>query len=332
MRLNNKIIWLFVSGGLILSIVYLPGLNDFLRLWEHLKWEYLLPFLVMVLLTIMLLGYRWWLILDKVIPFWKDQAISVISLGGNMVLPARGGDLLKAYQTHRLSTTKGHMVLARLLLEKIVDLGIIILLGCSAFLIIGVNDGNIVYIWLSLDTIFCLLIFLGMLRFRHRLVMRLIRKSFNILRLRLVYERYIEHFLHEIYQALKNKSLIKPLLLTLFLWLVVYSLTYQICAVMVGLSLTFPETYILLMAGAMGLAIPAVPSGLGTFHIAITSGCLLLGKSFSEGILLGLVIHACNFVGFLSLAGVAYVMTDFRHPSIDRKALTCNSSHKLGDS
>lgn len=121
----NQILWLCLSGGLILAIVYIADPDDFFRLWAHLKWGYLVPFIGMVILTTMLLGCRWWLMLDKVIPFWKALAISIISLGANMVLPARGGDLLKAYQTHRLSTIKGHRLLARLLLEIIVDLGII---------------------------------------------------------------------------------------------------------------------------------------------------------------------------------------------------------------
>jgi hypothetical protein len=65
------------------------------------------------------------------------------------------------------------------------------------------------------------------------------------------------------------------------------------------------DAMVLLFAAALGLAIPAAPSGLGTFHAAIVSAFAILGRSPAEGLVLAVAIHGIFFVGLCVIGAVA---------------------------
>ncbi len=75
---------------------------------------------------------------------------------------------------------------------------------------------------------------------------------------------------------------------------------------MVGIPLGYLESLILVFAGALGLALPAAPSGLGTFHVSILSGFVLLGRDPAEGLAIAVAIHGAFFIALLIPGAVAY--------------------------
>ena len=87
----------------------------------------------------------------------------------------------------------------------------------------------------------------------------------------------------------------------------VYATAYMIVSHMVDVPLTYLEALVLLLAAAVGLAIPAAPSGLGTFHAAVASGFVLLGRPLSEGVLVATAIHASFFFAYLIPAAIIYL-------------------------
>ena len=62
---------------------------------------------------------------------------------------------------------------------------------------------------------------------------------------------------------------------------------------------------VLLFAAALGLAIPAAPSGIGTFHAAVVSAFVLLGRPASEGLVVAVAIHGVFFIGYCASGAVA---------------------------
>ena len=97
------------------------------------------------------------------------------------------------------------------------------------------------------------------------------------------------------------------LIQTAFIWMVLYVLAYLAVAKFVGIHLTLADTMVLLCAGALGVAIPAAPSGLGTFHAAIISAFRILDRPVAEGLVLAVAIHGVFFVGFCIIGAVALV-------------------------
>src|SRR4029450_11196858 len=97
-----------------------------------------------------------------------------------------------------------------------------------------------------------------------------------------------------------------PALLTMALWLVAYSMSYILDAGFVGVNLSYAASLLLLFAGALGLMVPAAPSGIGTFHASVVSAFLLLERSASEGLLVATVIHLLFFVAYVAPAALLY--------------------------
>lgn len=57
-------------------------------------------FAIMAFAIILIYGYRWRLLLDRQIQHKTSLVASTLCLGGNMFLPARGGDLLRVHYSH----------------------------------------------------------------------------------------------------------------------------------------------------------------------------------------------------------------------------------------
>jgi hypothetical protein len=84
-----------------------------------------------------------------------------------------------------------------------------------------------------------------------------------------------------------------------------YVSAYLAIAAFVGIPLSAADAMVLLFAAALGLAIPAAPSGIGTFHAAIVSAFALLGRPPSEGLVLAVAIHGVFLVSFCLIGALA---------------------------
>ena len=62
---------------------------------------------------------------------------------------------------------------------------------------------------------------------------------------------------------------------------------------------------VLLFAAALGMAIPGAPSGIGTFHAAVVSAFVVLGRPASEGLVLAVAAHGVFFIGYCASAALA---------------------------
>ena len=95
---------------------------------------------------------------------------------------------------------------------------------------------------------------------------------------------------------------------TAVIWLVLYVVAYLAIAQLVGMSLSIAEAMVLLFAASLGLAIPAAPSGIGTFHAAVVSAFVLLGRPASEGLVLAVAVHGIFFIGYCASGAVALMI------------------------
>jgi uncharacterized membrane protein YbhN (UPF0104 family) len=134
----------------------------------------------------------------------------------------------------------------------------------------------------------------------------------RVLRIRPRLYRHLFRPLHHLQQLTSPGRVAVLLIQTAFIWMVLYVLAYLAVAKMVGIQLTVADTMVLLCAGALGVAIPAAPSGLGTFHAAIVSAFLILGRPVAEGLVLAVAIHGVFFVGLCAIGAVALVFATHR--------------------
>jgi uncharacterized membrane protein YbhN (UPF0104 family) len=313
--------FLLPFGVSLLFVVFLLQAFDWRQSLEILHMDMssrrLMGFVLMAFLIVWIYGYRWNLLLDGRLSGKSYLIASLLCIGGNMFLPARGGDLLRVHYSHIEGHISHAVALSRLIIEKIIDLITIIMAGALAVFLLsrskeGVNnyliDAAMVTVAVTVLGVISIKYFSDLLLKCMRRVLRFIKKSESL-------ERHITHLIKDAAQRLTFSLTVRPGVLTLAMWLAVYAPSYMLIAHMVGVSLDYREALVVLFAAALGLMIPAAPSGIGTFHASVVSAFLFLGRPATEGLLVGTAIHLLYLIVYALPAAVMYGSWHFKRKS-----------------
>lgn len=247
-------------------------------------------------------GYRWRLLLDRKLHHRTSLIASVLCLGGNMFLPARGGDLLRVHYSHVVAKMPHAEVLSKLFVEKAIDLVTIAAVGVLASTSLHEPSISAHPSILTIFTVSALTMALGavvMIKYFGEPLLRCLQPVFKFAGKTAFFERHVTHLVRDASRSLTLPTMFLPGILTLAMWLSVYALSYVLAARFVGITLSYQESLLVLFAGALGLMLPAAPSGIGTFHASVVSAFIFLGRSPAEGLLVATAIHLLFFVAYV---------------------------------
>lgn len=309
--------------GLLISavLIFLMARNFDSKDWATLTKQTpsvgdLLEFIILAWMIMFAYGYRWQLILSRRITISQSVMLCLMSVGGNNFLPARGGDIYRIYKTRKIASMPAFSVISCSLIEKTLELFVIFFIGCVACFYLIKDDNSHLFRLLVFIMLLCAVSGLGlvyMLRYYPDPIVSLGNRIAKKLGKATYYEEQVARQIREFRHTLRLDRLLRPALITVVLWLSLCAWSYMLAASCVGIQLSYPESLWLLFAGALGLMLPAAPSGLGTFHAAIVSGYVVLGRDASEGMLLAIAIHLL----FLTVYGIpALVIYLFGHDKI----------------
>lgn len=226
-----------------------------------------------------------------------------------MFLPARGGDLLRVHYSHAVAKMPHAEVLSRLFIEKVIDLVTIAVVGvlASTFLTgLSISANSSILVMFTLSALTAVLLAVIVLKYFCDSVLRWLHPIFKLIGKAAFLDRHVTHLVRDASQRLTASTMLLPGALTLIMWLSVYAPSYIFAARLVGVSLSYQESLLVLFAGALGLMLPAAPSGVGTFHSSVVSAFLLLGRSPAEGLLAGTAIHFLFFIAYALPAAFLY--------------------------
>lgn len=241
----------------------------------------------------------------KALTIKRSVIVTAMGLGGNQILPLRGGDALRVVLSARGSQAPSfHVGVSALAMEKVFDLIAVAAFGLASTAAVlapaSESQLNVMPVAISILTLAAA----ALLTARSGLLIKAFRYVARLVQLPSRLYRHLLRPLHHLQQSATPGRVVLLLIETAVIWLVLYVLAYLIIAQLVGMSLGVADAMVLLFAAALGLAIPAAPSGIGTFHAAIVSAFVLLGKPASEGLVLAVAIHGVFFIGFCA-SGVA---------------------------
>jgi glycosyltransferase 2 family protein len=254
----------------------------------------LLLFVVAVAGMALVFGYRWRLLVGPALTFEAAMVGSLLCLGGNMLLPARGGDLIRAQHSRNATGKPYSEIFSKVIVEKVIDLGSIVAIGTAA-LLLRYDATTSRYLDLLLAVLATAMLGLSCvvigLRYFRGPAIKALRAVATAVRLRPFTEAHIIPLLGDAGASFSVSNLAWPILVTLAMWLLLYAPSYMAVGAFVGVNMDYTEALFVLFAGAIGLMIPAAPSGIGTFHTSIVSAFVFLGRPASEGLLLATAIH-----------------------------------------
>jgi glycosyltransferase 2 family protein len=224
----------------------------------------------------------------------------VLSLGLNLVIPARMSELLKAtyIRDHAgVSLSKG---LAGLVLERAADMVIVATLALFAL----VNYYN----WQGLLSILIVtaaltMVILALVRWPE-LVLRLIRI--------LPYSRFVD-FLEQVYlhfvETAKARAFGQALLLGVVAWSLSYLSIFVFLELAGSIAVGYSGALLVFVMTTLGGAIPALPGGLGTYEAAAVLALRSLGYGFDEALILAVMMHVSQVILPFVLA-MLFMMTE----------------------
>ncbi len=250
----------------------------------------------------------------------------------NNVLPARAGDLVRAYALGNRENIAKSMVLGTVVVERIIDLMITLILLGAAFLFIPLPDWSInVGIGLSMLSLAALAFLIALNLVGKRLlqgVLRLLRflPQGTLQRM----EGLGEGFIRGVDPLRDMPRVLRFLSLSALIWLLEVSITY-LTACAFDLPLGFAEALFVLLIIAIGTAIPSAPGFIGTYEFFGISALSLLGIVGGDALGFLLVLHAVTFLG-TSLVGAACLVwqSSGRIPSVDPIEATSGGGLSVG--
>jgi len=296
-----------VSVVVCIALLSTVDLSEFRSMAQRLDWNWLPVVVACILGIIGVFGIRWWFLAGGRLGLRRALTTTAVGLAGNQILPARGGDILRIVIAARQGDMTPHRSVSAMLVEKVLDLAAVAVIGLGAGIVVIGNQGNSALRSTALATAGLVLAasIATLVLARAGWLTSLTRRLARLVRLPSKFYRHAYRPIYHLAQGAGARALFVPTFLTLLMWTTIYSGFYRAAAAWIGTPLSFVESEVLIFAAALGLAVPAAPSGIGTFHAAIVSGFVLLGRTAAEGIVLAVVLHAAFVIGSVLVGLIA---------------------------
>ena len=250
--------------------------------------------------------------IDKNITLHHLFSSTMIGYFGNGILFFRLGEVLKAYsisQNNRISASESFGVI---MLERMLDALTVLILLFISLIWLPTENSTINY-WISTFTIITILFILSIIVLSNvsweKFIMLL---SFINERTRITLLGVIEKVFDGI-NTIKNTNHVKGILFsTILMWICYYFMTMWLlesCQIYLSPS----GAFVMLVIGAIIIAVPALPGGLGTYEAGITYTMMLLYfLDKDEALTYAIVSHASNYISFLSLGSIYFIISGLR--------------------
>lgn len=296
-----------VSAGAIGTLLAIVSPRDLADAFSVFNGAYLAPFILTVVLMITCFGYRWHILLSRRISLGLAVKAMLINMGGNMVLPARGGDLLRIHFSRAEGGLPVAVMLGALFTEKVADLLAICFIGALGAALLGLADIAHKTLFASATAVFAIVAGTAIfIRTRNSLVQRAVKWALCRMHRESFFHAQASPLIAELGATMGLRAFSRTMAVTLVLWLGIYAVSYLGIAGLVGVRLSYPEALVVLWASGLGLMIPAAPSGLGVYHATVVSAFYFLGRPLAQGLVLGTALHISFFVALVVPMGLLY--------------------------
>ncbi|MCP4219181.1 MAG: flippase-like domain-containing protein [bacterium] len=309
------------------TLKYLLGfLVTALALWlsfRNLDWDvlrksvsqinvlWILLALVNTLFSVYLMGWRWQILLKSKahIPLTDIFRFNIISQYLNIIIPARFGELLKAWLASRKYRLSGSYMLGTIVIEKIVESFTVVMLGVLAPLFYTFKTelkGYSVAVAIFIILIPMISLVIWKRDTVRKWLVRIAAFFPGKLKIRLL--NFLDRGM-EAFGLLKSASMSLKIVCITLLVILSQVITNLILFKAFGLNLHFFEALILQLVLIIGMAIPSVPGKIGVFEYTVILGLSMFGVDESTALSYGLMLHVIAYLpkiilGFVFMAGL----------------------------
>lgn len=276
---------------------------------------FFLASIVVFLSTFLVRAWRWKVVLDASCAVPYPRAFSVMMIGylANNVLPARLGELVRAYVLSRKTPLRKTTTLATILLERVFD-GLSLLAILGFFLTLHVTHAWRVAphmpAWVLQAGVVATVGFAGV--FAVLWALAVVPRAERVLGVWLgrLPERVggkaqglLEAFASGVRAAKSPGRLLAVFALSLGVWLL-EGTTYHLMGQAFGFGLSWPAFVVVMVLVNLGTIVPSAPGLVGTFQFFSVLALGVFGVAKAPALGYGLVLNMAEFLA-VTLVGVA---------------------------
>ncbi len=255
-------------------------------------------------LTFIPRAYRWKLLLKPLKNTRFGNTFGSLSIGfmANSILPARGGEFIRAFaigQTEKISKSASF---ATILVERVIDLITLILFLVLSLRLISNNTIVSKIFWIGLILTISVIIFLVILKNNPKIINILVLLSPK--RFKEKIKKFLEAFIKGLEILSDFKILLYTFLQSLFLWSC-FAIVYYILFISFGFPLSFGAAFLVMAICSLGISIPSSPGFIGTYHYFVIFSLSLFQISKSSALSFAIVAWAVNFLPVVIIGLVA---------------------------
>jgi uncharacterized protein (TIRG00374 family) len=299
----------FLLLGIVLSQI---RIEDLITTIKSINKTYLILGFFLYILSYVLRGLRFHILLDKKISLPDLFHIVCVHNMVNSILPARSGELSYIYilkKYHDKSTGEG---VATLMVARVLDfITISLLFFVSSLFVNDLPEMFSSIIWLVISFTGLLAIFLIVLLYAGEIFMRFANAIFTAFKLdKNVLVNFFLGKAKEVVDSFKNiknsGKMMELCIISVIIWLTLYSLNYTLIKSL-DINIGFFEV---LLASTFVVFMSVLPiqglGGFGTYEVGWTIGFIGIGLSKELAINSGIVVHIIGIVYYVLLGLYGY--------------------------
>ena len=243
---------------------------------------------------------------------------TMIGYFGNGILFFRLGELLKAFSISQGNNIKTSESFGVVMLERAMDALTVFILIVFFLPFIPLENQTIRY-WV-IAFVVVTIIFVGSL-----FLIKFINWKHMILSFSILNESFKNKLItvtEKIFKGLelifKTKHNLKIMLCTILIWICYFIMTMLLME-SCHIELSLDKVFIMLLIGAIIVAVPALPGGLGTYEAGITyTMTLLFFVSKDLSLTYAIVSHASNYIPYMLVGSFYFIKSGIKFGSINK--------------
>ena len=311
-----------LSIGIVLSVLllglvlYRVDLSELFRSLKQGNPLLLLCATLSMLSTLLFRAWRWKCLMESIKPIRIAPLVSATSIGAmtDMVLPGRGGDVVRAWLIGHREDVSKMSSLATLVVEKMIDVVMVLLVAIPVLALVtfpgemhqAVHSLRLMVIVLSVACVSAigLLVFFATRGEKVREVAES-KLAFLPIRWQGGAVNWIESFAFGLRTIRSGHQAITVFLQSLLLWLAFAASNYLILEAF-SLQLPLYAALLFLLFQVLGVTLPSSPGFIGTYHAAVVAACSLFNVSNEMALGVAITMHAAFFFPFI-IAGFVFL-------------------------
>jgi uncharacterized membrane protein YbhN (UPF0104 family) len=287
------------------------------------RWPPLIGAVVVIAMQLVVRSVRWQLLLPRPrigtrVPLGRLIPILLVGYLGNSVLPARLGELMRAYLVATRERVPGAGALGSVLLERVMDVSTLAAIAFVAAGLAGAPD------WIIQSTAIAAAIGLAALGLLVTGTLGIAARGIPAGRPRELVVSFAQSA-----GGQPRGVLVAGVALSCAAW-ALDATTFFLVGQSLALDVTFPSALLIGAVTVLSTAIPSAPGYIGTFELAAVTAGESLGLRADEALALALVAHAITSLpvaaaGATALAGMSL---DLRGVARDAQAFRLIRRHQ----